>query len=630
VVGIVAGCLYAVSASGLVVTYTTTGIFNFAHGAIGMMAAFSYWQLVVTWHWPVLLALAFVVLVIAPIFGALLERLLMRKLYGASLEVVLAVTLGLLLFLVGLATLLWNPVPARVPPVVFSSGQIVIFGTSVTSYQLFIVGMTVFVAVGLRVFLFRTRSGVALRAVVDSREVAQLAGASSRFYGQLGWALGVSLAALAGCLLAPEVNLNIQTLTLLIINGYAAAMVGRLRNLPLTFAGAIVLGLLQSYAVGYLPIGSFWAQIQAAIPMVVLFAALLAFPQNRILPRNVHFRAPRVVSLRESLIAGAALIVAGWLVLQLIPDSGLFTAGHGIALAIIMLSVVMLAGFAGQISLCQLTFAGLGAYAMGTVGSHNGWLGILAAVGLSGAVGGIVALPAVRLRGLYLALATLAFADAMDATFFSTTTFTGQNGALTVPRLSIPGISTVGERAEDVFLLVIFVVLAILVLLVRRSEFGRRLVALADSPSASMTLGLSVARTKVIVFALSSALAGFGGALYGGQQHTVTDADFQLLASLTVLLLAVIWGVKTASGMLLAGVTYAVFPLLESDFSAFKYLVYLGTGLAAIGIGQNPNGVMGGNTPLTKWREKRALANRPPVDASVQPRRASPKVSQDA
>jgi branched-chain amino acid transport system permease protein len=606
VVGIVAGCLYGISASGLVVTYTTTGIFNFAHGAIGMIAAFAYWQLAVAWHVPVVLALVIVVLVVAPLFGALLDRVLMRNLNDASLEVVLAVTLGLLLFLVGAATLLWNPVPARVPPVFLSSGQVSIFGTSVTYYQLFIVGITIAVALGLRLLLFQTKHGVALRAVVDSRQLSRLAGASSERYGRLGWAMGASLAALAGCLLAPEVNLNIQTLTLLIINGYAAAMVGRLRNLPLTFAGGIALGVLQSYAVGYLPIGSAWAQLQAAIPMLVLFGALIAFPQIRIQPKTTSFRAPRVVSLKESFITAALFVVAAWIALRYLPASGLFTAGHGVALAIIMLSLVLLAGFGGQVSLCQLTFAGVGAFAMGTIGVHNAWLGLLAAVGFSGVVGVIIALPALRLRGLYLALATLAFANAMDAAFFSTTTFAGQSGARFVPRLSLPGISLVSDRAEDMFLTVVFCVLSIGVLLMRRSQFGRRLVAMADSPSGAMTLGMSLTGTKVIVFGISSALAGLGGALYGGQQHTVTGTDFQLLASLTVLLLAVIWGIKTTSGMLLAGVTFALFPLLESDYSAFKYLVYLGTGLAAIGIGRNPNGVMGGNTPLEGIRRRRA------------------------
>jgi branched-chain amino acid transport system permease protein len=181
---------------------------------------------------------------------------------------------------------------------------------------------------------------------------------------------------------------------------------------------------------------------------------------------------------------------------------------------------------------------------------------------------------------------------------------------LSVPRLSLPGISLSNDRAEDIFLMIVFCILGVGVLAVRRARLGRRLVAMADSPPGAVTLGLSTTKMKVLIFGLSSALAGLGGALYGGQQHTVTDSDFQLIASLTVLLLAVIWGVKTVSGMLLAGLTYALFPLLESHVSAFKYLVYLGTGLAAIGIGNNPNGVMGGKTPLDAWRRRREATER--------------------
>jgi branched-chain amino acid transport system permease protein len=468
--------------------------------------------------------------------------------------------------------------------------------------------------VGLRLFLFRTRPGTAMRAVVDDPELASMAGASPARFGQYGWALGAFLAALAGILLAPLVTLDINTLTLLVINGYAAALVGRLKNLPLTFAGGLVLGLAESYAVGYLPVGSVVSQVKPLVPMAFLLIALLFIPQGRLRAagRAVALRVPRVAGLRESIIAGVIFVAITWVVSAHLSSTNLATAGHGLAFAIIMLSLVLLVGYGGQVSLCQLTFAGLGAFAMGEVAGGGSWLGVLAGIGLAGAVGALVALPAIRLRGLYLALATLAFAEAMDYGFFQNTSVFGTGSAISVGRVHIPGISLSSPRAFLVLLAIVFSVVGIGVLAVRRSALGRRLVAMGDSPSGTATVGVNITWTKLVVFTASAALAGLGGVLYGGQQTQVGAVDFQLLYSLTLLLLASVWGIKTVTGMLFAGLLFAIFPVIQSHVPALRDLLYLAVGLGAISIGRNPNGVMGGKTPLERLRDRRAARPGPP------------------
>lgn len=608
IVGVVTGCIYAITATGLVVTYTTTGIFNFAHGAVGMIAAFAYWQLSVRWGLPEPLAFVIVLLVIAPLIGAIIERVLMRPLRGATLDVTLTTTLGLLLFLIGLATVVWNPQTPRLLYQFFRGNQVKLFGVVVTAHQITVVVAAVLVAVVLRLFLYRSRPGTALRAVVDNPELTGLAGASPARYGQLGWVIGAVLAALAGMLLAPLITLDIQTLTLLVINGYAAAMVGRLRNIPLTFAGGLALGLLTSYLVGYLPVGTWLSTVQPTVPMAFLFIVLIVLPERRIETKLTSARPPRVARLWESVAAGAVLVVIAIIVGPRLSAANLVTATHGVALGLIMLSLVLLVGYGGQVSLCQMAFAGLGAFAMGKVSSGHSWWGILAAIGLSAAVGALVALPTLRLRGLYLALATLAFASAMDTAFFANQHTFGLSGSLSVGRLSLFGLSLHSNTRYLVFLCVVFSLVAIGLLALRRSPFGRRLTALADSPAASATLGMNLVATKLIVFAASAGLAGFAGALYGGQQGLVGAADFQLLLSLTLLLLAVVWGIRTTTGMLFAGLVFAIFPVLQSHVSSLRDLLYLGTGLAAIGIGRNPNGAFGGNTPLQQRRDKRAAA----------------------
>jgi branched-chain amino acid transport system permease protein len=598
------GCVYALSAMGLVVTYTTSGIFNFAQGAIGMIGAFFYWELSQGWHIPSVLALIIAVLIFSPALGALLEKVVVRRLENAALEAKLTVTIALLLLGIALATAFWNPQQVRSIPQFFNGHQVSIGGVNLTWHQLIIVGAALASAGLLRLFFIRTRAGIATRAVVDDRELAALTGATPVRYAQLGWALGCSLATLAGILIAPQINLSIVGLTLLVINGYAAAMVGRLRSLPLTFVGAIVLGLIYSYGVGYLPIGTVWSDLEQVIPMLFLLVVILVLPQTKAsLTRRIMVRAPRVVGLRESLIAGAALVVAAVVVSRILTGNNLDYANKGLALGVVMLSLVLLTGYGGQVSLCQLSFAGLGAYAMSKVGGSGGsLLGVLAAVGLAGAVGALVALPALRLRGLYLALATLAFAQGMDSAFFNNINVFGPALNLNVARPHVPGLAMTG-RTFLVTLSVVFAVVAVGILALRRSRYGRRLVAINDSPGACVTLGVDMTGSKLAVFTLSAAIAGLGGALYGGAQTQVGPNDFQFILSLTLLLIAVAWGVRTTIGMLFGGVLFALGPLLEQHLThprdAFELLV----GLAAIGVSQNPEGTFGGNTPLQRWRD---------------------------
>ncbi len=626
------GCIYALTAMGLVVTYATSGIFNFAQGAIGMIGAFLYWELGPHWGWPSWAALLLVVLVITPLLGALIERLVVRRLENANLEAKLTVTIALLLLGIAAATAIWNPQTSRSIPQFFNGHQVSIGGVVLTWHQLIIVVVAAGAAGLLRLFFYRTRAGVATRAVVDDRELAALTGAAPARFSQLGWAMGCSLASIAGILIAPLINLDITNLTLLVISGYAAAMVGRLKSLPLTFAGAIVLGLLQSYAIGYLPVSVAWSDLEQVIPMLFLLIVMLVLPQTRAgLNRRVMVRAPRVVNLRESLVVGTGFLVVAVIASRLLSSSGLGYANRGVALAIIMLSLVLLTGYGGQVSLCQLSFAGLGAFAMAKVGGgHGSLLGLLAAVGLAGAVGAVVALPALRLRGLYLALATLAFAQGLDAAFFNNTDVFGVSLSITVARPSLPGVSLTSDRAYLVVLCVVFALVAIGVLAVRRSRYGRRLMAVNDSPGACLTLGIDMTRSKLAVFTVSAAIAGLGGALYGGAQGAVGPNDFQFILSLTLLLLAVAWGVRTTAGMLFGGIVFALGPLLEQHLTHPRDAFSLLVGLAAIGVSQNPEGTFGGNTLLQRWRERRQTGAAHPAPGAAVAEQSAERLSHAA
>jgi branched-chain amino acid transport system permease protein len=565
--GIMLGAGYAIAATGLVVTYTTSGVFNFAQGAVGMIAAFCYWELVSAHHVPVLLALVIILVIGAAVAGALVERVLMRRLHGASAERPVMVTLGLMVILTGSATLIWNPTTERsVDNMV--SGQFRLVGINIQYQEVLIIGVALAVAFALRALFYSTRTGYALRAVVDDPELVAMSGVSPNRMSQYGWILGFMMAALAGVLLAPTQTTGIQipAMTLLVVSGYAAAIVGRLTNIPVTFAAAIAIGVAENYVVNYIlphvP-QNLVPDITYALPMAFLFIALVTLPSVRLraVGRLTTMRAPRVAGGKESLIAGGvflALAVVAAIVFNNTDVKGttlLTLGGMVMTLGIVGLSLVLLTGYSGQVSLCQFSFMGIGAFIMGKIAGGGSVLGLLAATAICAGVGALIALPTVRLRDLYLALATFAFADAVATGFFADGHVFGVGG-VTIGRIVLPGLSLGGDRAEFLMVTVFFVLAAWMVLAIRRSLFGRRLVALNDSPAAYATVGLNIGFTKVAVFAIAAAMAGLAGALYGTVQGVVGTTDFDFFPGIIFVLFVTIWSIRTVSGAFLAAVTY--------------------------------------------------------------------------
>ena len=593
VAGVVFGAIYAVSASGLVVTYNTTGIFNFAHGAMGMVLAYVFWQLWQGWGLPELVSLAIALFVAAPVLGIVVERVIMRPLYGAATSIRLAVTLGLLLVLVALAGAVWNPTANSYnTPELVNGNPVSVAGITLSWEQLITVAVAIAVALFLRVFFRRTRTGVAMRAVVDDPGLASLAGAPSGRIAAYAWMIGVMFAGLGGILLAPSVQgMDIQTLTQLVIYGYAAAVVGRLRSLPMTFLGAMILGVANSMAIGYAPEG-IRNDVDAALPMALLFLALLLIPEVRLaIGRVVRVRPPRVASAKTTFVGACVIVVLVIALGAVLTGDNLYTMGNALALALLALSLVPLSGYAGQVSLCQFTFLGIGAVTMHWVDGGDSVLGLLAAIGVCAVVGAVLALPVLRLRGLYLALATLAFAVLMDNVFFQSSSVMGIGGTVAVGRPDIFGMHFATDRAFDVFLAVVLGLCVIGVGALRRGRFGRRLVGMNDSPAACSTVGLSLTITKLAVFAFSAGMAGLAGALYGGLNTSVGAAQFDFLFSIAIFVGVTLSGVSLLSGAVLAGLFVAIGPVIGAHIPQVPNFTQLLIGFGVVTIGRNPNGI---------------------------------------
>ena len=647
ILGLVTGGVYGIAASGLVVTYTTSGIFNFAHGAMAMLGAFAYWQLRFDWGWPAPLAILVVLLIAAPLLGAGLHRVIMRGLRGTPEVVKIVVPVSVMLGFLALSKWVWNPNQGRVFSKFFGSqNTVTLAGIRITYHEILALTLAVIIAASLRYVFKRTRSGVAMRAVVDDPALLELNGGRPERLATLSWALGAFLAALAGVLITPISGgaMSADALTLLVIDAFAAAMFGRLRSLPATFVGAIVLGLANNYVIAYFPSDKWtWtSNFRQSIPMILLFVILLVLPQDRlrgatVLRTRERFKLP---TMRTAVIAGIVLVVVMFLLREIMHPTAINTVAFGMTLSIVALSLVLLTGYAGEINLASLSFGAIGTivvfhYGVRGVGPDartTVWSYLLAMV-ICAAVGALVALPALRLRGLYLALATMAFGVLVtkmilqdisprrlpilhtDFTFFP-------SGNLLVPRPKIGPFDLKSMPTFLMFVTVLFAVLGVALIAFRHSNYGRRLAAMKDSPAASATLGMNVVRLKLLVFMLSAAIAGLGGALMSAQLGSVNLDRFIIFLSLSLLMLCVVGGIGYVSGALFAGILLGcgflaienTFDKLAADQENFEGLFHFLADLmliapATIGVsmGRNPSGAINDMV-----RDNRALFSSPP------------------
>ncbi len=600
-IGISGGCVFAIAASGLVLTYTTTGVFNFAHGAVGMVSAFVYHQLRVDVGLPTPLALLLTLGVFAPLVGLALERT-MRSFRNAAPGTTLTVTIGLTIMLIGLIQYLYQSDGAqRTSPYLFGDRAVSIVGARIRWDEVAFFAVAIVVAIGLRYLLKATRTGVAMRAVVDNAELAGLTGAPPLTIARTSWVLGSVLATLAGILYAPTAgNLDAINLTFFVLAAYGAAVFGRLNSLTLTFAGAIVLGLIQGYAPIAFPHTEVWNHLQVGVPGVFLFLVLLALPDAKLsVGRLVGRDTPAVPGLRTSLIR-AAIFVPGIALVAAVAGENILDLNRALIYGTLLLSLVLLTGYSGQISLAQYVFFGLGAFAMGKVAGGDSILGMGAAAAIAVPFGVVIALPALRLQGLYLALVTFALAQVSRDIIFQDSRIYGR-GSVGVGRLHLLGLDFSGDRAFSVLCAMVFALVAVGVLGLRRGPFGRRLAAMRDSQAACATLGLDVRRTKLTVFAISSAIAGLAGALYGGLGFTASQLDFEPLYNVLLFLFAFVGGITTITGALLGGLLFALLPLVQSEKPELAGLVFAVIAAVAVALGKQPNGMAG---LLFSWRSK--------------------------
>jgi branched-chain amino acid transport system permease protein len=558
------GAMYALQGLGIVLVFRTTRVFNFAQAGIGISAA--YLAAVVSkalgGGYPASLLGALLGIVAAAAIGIGIEWTSVRRAQGGLQKTI--VTLGWLLALQSIVIAIFTQQTTLLPARILPQGALFKIPKLFVGYsvdQIVTMGLAVVVAVGLALFLSRSAFGVSMRAVADDPEAARLLGLKVSRILMTTWGLGGAVAGLAGVLIAPLLErLDTFSLFVLTVQAIAAAIVGGLSSLPLTLAGGVGLSVLQNVA------GVAFPQQKAIIGSLVAFLVVL----GGVLLRRRSGRADvseggltpaRIRAMPGPGLSAATLLGAGavlGLVLLVTHQDGAGDVSLVAAWSLAALSVVLLTGVAGQVSVCQGVFMGIGAIFASVANSHGVPFVpalLLGAVGAAAAAA-LVGIPALRLEPLELAVVTVAFAFAGDGFLFQWGPATN-DGNRPLPRPSWATMSSLsGERTYAVFAIAVFVAVGFAVASLRRGRTGAALTALRSSEAATAAMGFSPTANKLKGFALSGAVAGLAGAILAGTGGGVSlgqISSYQTTASITLLAYAIIAGVGNVPAALLTG-----------------------------------------------------------------------------
>ena len=620
--GLPYGCVFALMAVGLVLTYQTSGVFNLAYGAQAYASALIFY-VCVNAGWPNWAGFLAAVVVGAPLLGLAMDRFLYRFIRSAPVLVKLVSALGMLIAIPSVLQLIFGSGQRLAPPSLWLPPGSVYFhvaGDAINGTELSTVIVTLAVVLLLSIMSHFTQIGLRMRAMAESPRMVQLAGVNSERVGVAIWILSSFLAGLAGVLLAPLfADLQALNFTDLLVAAIAAAAVGSLTSLPFAFWGGIGLGVIQELLGGYLPSGTVLSSgLRPALPFAVLLALLLLLPGLR--ERWFHTDPlagcdpppPPMAATIGGYGLERLLRVVGCLVLVVffvscltwVPANWTFTLTQGLAYSIVFLSIVLLTGMSGQISLCQASFAGIGAFTCAQLATHFGvsvLVGIVAGGAVAALVGVVVALPALRLGGLALALATLAFGLLADNVGFQFSWSGNGDSGVNIPRPQLGSINFTSGKAFFVLAFLALGVCAAVVVAIRRGTTGRELAAMRGSELAAASIGVNLTRLKITVFAVAAALAGVGGAIFGSLQGAVSPNDFNSFLSLVFMVVVVTTGVYTVEGAIEAGMAYVIlYQVLDYLPSQWSNLFPILFGLGAVTYALHPEG-------LVEWQKRRVI-----------------------
>jgi ABC-type branched-subunit amino acid transport system ATPase component/branched-subunit amino acid ABC-type transport system permease component len=612
ILGLGSGAVYAALGIGLVVTYRSSGVVNLATAAIALYVAYTYaflrqGKLVdpipglnptpgigtgPLGFWP-----SFgISIVIAGVLGALLYVLIFRPLRAAPAAAKAVASVGVMVVVQALlATGIGSSVVSVSP--IFPYHVYDILGRRVPGDRLWFTAVIIVVAVVLTLWFRFTRFGLATRAAAESEKGAFVTGLSPQRIALVNWALSTVIAGIGGVLIAPIVDLVPDAYALFIVAALAAALVGNFTKIGVTVAAALVIGMLQSEATNLQ--SQSWAPqsgLSDLVPLIVILVFLVLrgqeLPARGAIIQYTLGLAPRP---RGYVVPGVVIAVAGFVSLAVTHNSMRGAIITTLVMAIIALSQVVVTGYSGQISFAQLTIAGVGAFSLTRIQFQLHvpfpFAPLLAAV-FAMIVGVVVGLPALRIRGLPVAVVTLALAAVLQNLWFNNPQLNGGFGGAPVKDPSIFGVDLgVGsghsypELSFGVLCLIVLLLVAGGVALLRRSRLGAAMLAVRANERAAAASGISVSQIKLAAFAIGGFLAGLGGAMLAYQQTAADESSFTALGGLAFFTTAYLAGVTSVSGGINAGIIAAggiIYTLVNNGVPLWIYVLLIGLLLAGL------------------------------------------------
>jgi ABC-type branched-subunit amino acid transport system ATPase component/branched-subunit amino acid ABC-type transport system permease component len=584
--GLGVGALYAFASQGLIVIYRGTGVLNFSLGATAIAGVFMQWELHSEHGWP-FLASAIVGIAWSAFLGALTHWVIMRPLRRSSPLVRVIATLGVLITIQAAVVIRYGSNPRQVESWL-PTDRVTLWGdVGITVDRLILLGVGSASAFGLWLLYRSSQFGLGTEAVSESERSAAAIGLSPNRIALLNWALGSGIAALAGILVVPIITLQVTAMTALVLAALAAALVGDFRSFPVATAAGFAIG------VGQALVGRFSNQegLGPSLPFLVIIVVLVI--RGRSLPLRDHYlqKLPMVGNGR---IAWAwALFGCGAVIFVMVTKQTKWIDAITVSLgvAIVLLSIVVLTGYAGQLSLAQYSIAGFGAYVAGrlvAVFDIPFLLALLAGIAATVPLGLIFGLPAVRTRGINLAIVTLGLGTTIELMLFNNRNYTGgvQGTQVGNPDLFGYDIGSINHPARyGIFVLVMAILAVAVVANVRRGRSGRRLIAVRTNERAAAALGINVMVAKLFAFSLASAIAALGGIVLAFRLSSISYESYSNFTSITYVGLALLGGVGQLLGafvgstMATAGITQEI---LETTWEGVGRWIQLISGIGIL------------------------------------------------
>jgi branched-chain amino acid transport system permease protein len=632
IAGLVLGGVYALVASGLVVTYASSGILNFAFGSMAYFIAKLYYFLHTQHAWSTAVAVFFCLVIVAPVLGATMWAVLFRSLQDSTTLAKIVATIGLSVAIPAVAVIAFGNDPSGI--VVGVSPQPVpvyhIFGTAVTLDQVIVLVCVALIGMaGWWVMRF-TDTGLVLRAMVSSRALTKATGTNPAPYSIGVWVSTTFIAGLTGILIAPVTGLTSGAFTLLMASAFAAVIAARFRYVGRAVLAALLLGVVGGVIQRYVPPQSIWSTAAtSSVPFAVIVGFLIYY-----IPRGQAAESAGVGSALDAAIAvrgsdgpgtgavkaknvepssgvaadvglarqrrsSANLIPMGVACVALVLFSVLAgsywvgAVGSGVTFAIAFLSYTLITGEAGVISLCQITFAGIGAVATAELATNAHWpmpLALLGAGLIVVPVAGLLGYLTTRLGDLYIALVTLTFGLLMDNLVFTLKSFSNFGVGVSISRPS----AILGDEAFLYVAFAIFIVFAGLIVLIRRGTYGMAIVSVRSSERGARSMGLNSAATKVGAMCIGGFIAGVGGGMMALYAGAAAPENFATLFGFVWLAVVVTIGVRSVLGALVAGISFTVLPAIFTTYlsQTWAQVPTVMFGLGAIFIARNPDGVV--------------------------------------